>query len=352
MQYLNKRQTIILMFSLGSLLLGKAALASDPTSSCATNDDNSTVTTCYFDLTNSPSTTSTYSPPSAVLNGGVFEVPDQNGSLGNTIVGTGVLDPFVRIQEQGNGSFKTDNVESGFNTSAPILKNTGILLDDHDNGGSNWNHAIRLSDIATVNVGGVDYYQFILDINEQGNDKNAGLSLDEFKVFYSGRNDLSVTSGDCNTGAGYSTCELANADGMAYNMDASPGGDASILMDYNNFSGSGYGVDLSALVPVSNFAQASPNDYIYLYSTFGATGGKCLAKGNQSSDCMTPDPTDPTGKGQSISNVPGHAGDLNMMADAGFEEWSIRKAVPEPETLGLMGLGILSLVIMRRRTKA
>src|SRR5207253_507562 len=95
------------------------------TSSCATPDNNSTITTCYYDLTASPS--STQSLTSAVLDSGIFRVPAPDGNLGDTVVGTGVFQPFVRIQETANGSaLKSNGIESGFNTAGTV-KN---LLDD------------------------------------------------------------------------------------------------------------------------------------------------------------------------------------------------------------------------------
>jgi len=268
-----------------------------------------------------------------------------------------VLDPFVRIQETANGSaLKSNGIESGFNTGASV-KNTGVnagtLLDDHDNGNTNWNHAIQLGDLGKVTVNGVDYYQFVLDINEQGNTTNSGLSLDEFKLFYADSGTISSFSGADDT-SGYTNFTLGGGATLAYNMDSGPGGDASILMDYRNFSGSGNGIDLQALVPVTNFVNATSNSYVYLYSKFGATNTTCLnpTKGSKisgDSPCMTPDGT--TGKGKSISPMssPTKAGSLVMAADAGFEEWSFKHAVPEPETLALLGVGIIGLTLSRRR---
>lgn len=357
MQIQKLRILLSIAAALASLFMVGTAGA---TSSCQTPDTNATISTCYFDLTQSPSSTdptaSTVTP--AVLNGGIFSVPDSSGTFSTTntpIVGTGVLNPFVRIQGA-NGAHAT-GVEAGYNTGDSVHTNDPSpvnLLDDHDNGNTNWNHAIQLGSLATVNVNGVDYYQFILDINEQGNTSNAGLSMDEFKLFYANSGAISSTSGTCSdaTGSGFSDCGIAGAT-LAYNMDDSPGGDASILMNYNNFSGSGYGVDLQALVPVSNFAGASASSYVYLYTKFGATGTTCKSNnGNGTSPCMT---LDANGNDVPVSQT---AGNLNMLADAGFEEWStICKTggcvtVPEPETLALLGIGIIGMVLTRRRVAA
>ena len=375
MQILKNRVFVSMLIALTCLWGGRVAFAGSSTD-CNTPDTTGSITTCYFDLTTSPS--STPNPATALLNGGIFQVPGASGSFGGSpIVGTGVLNPFVRIQEQANGTQwnKVDpanGIESGFNTSAQ--DKSSALLDDHDNGGSNWNHAIQLGDLCKVTVNGIDYYQFTLDINEQGNTKysdNSGLSLDEFKLFYADSGSIDSWTG-ANDNSGYSDFMLDGAT-LAYNMDGpiggtsaiggDAGGDASILMDYQNFSGSGKGIDLQALVPVANFAGATDKSYIYLYSKFGATGDKCLnpttsAKHGTTisgdSACYGPD-----GNPISTKDNPTKAGSLSMVADAGFEEWSLAckkpgcdHTVPEPQTLALMGLGVIGLILTRRRVAA
>lgn len=331
------------------------AVAPGPSTSCATPDTNTPITTCFFDLTASPSDTQT--PATAVLNGGIFRVPGQDGPLGHgTIVGTGVFQPFVRIQEPGNGNQASNGIESGYNTDGRDgVGQAATELENHDKGGSNWNHSIRLGDISKVTVcdgGGTtgtncnDYYEFLLDVNEQGNSPNSGISLDEFKLFTAGTGDIHDFTGADDT-KGITNFQLTGAT-LRYDMDQIPGGDASIMMDYRNFSGSGNGVDLQALVPVEKFAGVAADSFVYLYTKFGWTAGQCHVTGNNLSPCMTPDGT--TGTGVSVGNASSKAGSLNFEVDAGFEEWSFRKATPAPipSTVLLLALGLAALAALRR----
>jgi len=323
-------------------------MAANPvSSSCATPDPNTpSITTCFFDLTASPSTTAV--PASAVLNGGIFQVPGPNDPLGQGfITGTGVFNPFVRIQESGNGNAASNGVETGFNTDGRSgVGQLATELDNHDKGGSNWNHSIKLGDINIVTVGGKQYYEFLLDSNEQGNTKNSGISLDEFKVFTAATGDIhSGYTGQDDT-AGFTNFQLNNGATLKYDMDAGPGGDSSILMDYSNFSGSGNGVDLQALVPVTNFAGVSPDSFVYLYSKFGWTSNQCTVTGQQVSPCLTPDGT--TGQGTPLGGAGTKVGSLNFEVDAGFEEWSIRKRTPVPATALLLGIGLAGLAAVRK----
>jgi hypothetical protein len=336
--------------------------AGGPASSCLTPDSGTPITTCYFDLTALPSSTQT--PASTVLNGGLFRVP-----FSGLPVGTGVFQPFVRIQGPASGSHGDDDddrsghgsssgsggVESGFNTDANVR-----LLDNLDRGGTNWNHSIRLSEIPIVEVcdNGLPtgtncrlYREFLLDINEPGNPES-GLSLDEFKLYVASTGDLTANSAtgqcapDSSNGGSFALCGAAKI----YDMDQIPGGDASLLLDYRNHHGSGNGVDLQAMIPVENFGGATPGSFIYLYSKFGATGERCRSGGDDDDDdhhassggspCQTPG-----------GPVAGRAGNLNYGAEAGFEEWGLRRGrVSLPSTLVIFAVGLLALAARRRST--
>ncbi len=356
------RVLTVIILAASAFWLGNSAIAATATSSCQTTppDINVPITTCYFDLTASPSSTSP--PASAVLNGGLFRTPAQDGDLGRGfIVGTGVFQPFVRIQEPGNGNPASNGIQAGYNTDGRDgVGQAAKEVENHDKGGTNWNHSIRLSDIPIVTVcdgGGAtganckNYYEFLLDTNEQGNSPNSGISLDEFKLFTAATGDIHNYTGADDT-KGQTAFALTGAT-LKYDMDAGPGGDASILTDYRNFSGSGNGVDLQALAPVANFAGVAPDGFVYLYSKFGWTSTQCQQNNNQDSPCLTPDGTTGPGKSISPANAKTPAGALNFQADAGFEEWSIRRkppGVPLPSTILLMGIGLAALAYRRRRT--
>ena len=325
----------------------------------------------------------------ATINGAIFLNPEND-----TTVGTGVFDPFIRTQLPGNGSNDgggsnpPDNLcgsadcEMGYNTN-------GIEeFETKDAAGHNWNHAITLSSLATVDSDGNfiedgtgDYYMFLLDINEPGDKKKKYLSLDELQFFVS--NDENLTGYnfdtrlfdglDCEAGAGCGTANLAwemdlydtvatrevavsslpadptsnpcdNADPAEEckptNSDPNPdpvtgAENNGLRMDYKLFHGSGKGIDLQALIPKAAFDAAivglgddPDNIYVTLFNMFGDV---------QYSE-----------------------------ADSGFEEWAYvckdvdcpggggtfpGPSIPEPGPMALFATGLLGLgaAVCRRR---
>jgi hypothetical protein len=185
--------------------------------------------------------------------------------------GSGVIDSFLRIQGMG--------VQHGYNTDGTIEYDTM----------ASFTHSIQISDLPTIDIGGTLYREFMLDINQNGQNI---LSLDELRIALWDTGNLS----------GYSSIFAS----PIYDLDA--GGDNWIKMDYGLNAGSGHG-DIIALIPDSVFTGLE-SQYVYLYSKFG----------------------------------------VNSVADDGFEEWAYGlqgPLIPEPTTIALLGFG--GLFLLRRK---
>lgn len=204
------------------------------------------------------------------INGAYFQEIDTP-----TPAGTGVIDSFLRLQSQGNNT-----TEKGYNTDKRPLE-------FDENNSPQFTRSLLLNDVPIVNIGGVDYRQFILDINEPNADKkDPNLPLITLKA-------LNIFLGNAGNLTGYPTFG-GNAT-QIYNLTES-----LILRDSNSGSGR---YDLLANIPNALFKGS--NNYVYLYSEF--TG-----------------------------------------AEGGFEEWAVRKPlsqpIPTPALLpGLIGMGLAAL---------
>lgn len=217
-----------------------------------------------------------------------------------TAVGTGLIDSFVRVQ---NSPF-----EQGYNTDA-----TGVM----DDKTGAFTHSILLSSLDADTRAG--YYTFLLDINQTSN--NPLLSLDDIKLFYASTGNLSdsTVSGLQSHATQVYDLQSATTCGAVTGQAVctSPGGAHNeILLNYSFNNGSGNGFDMFFFVPVSVFASAPANSYVYLYSAFGGLGG-------------------------------------SYASNDGFEEWArIDPPVhmPEPGTFSIVGLGAALLLagILRR----
>jgi hypothetical protein len=151
--------------------------------------------------------------------------------------GTGVIDPFVRVQ--------ADGTEQGYNTSGgtPFDEKAGI-----------WTHDIQFSDLQTtaVTISGTQYFQVLLDVNEPGGSKSV-ISLDRLEFYTS-------TIGS-QTGT-----DVPALGSLRWSLDGAS--DSYVLLDATRNNGSGSG-DMFAYIPASAFAGVSDSDYIYMFSRFG-----------------------------------------------------------------------------------
>ena len=197
--------------------------------------------------------------------------------------GTGVIDSFVRMRR---------NVEEqGYNTSGRPVRYDELT-------DPNFTHDLLFGDIPTVQFEGNTFKQFILDINEPNGGGQQFLSLDKVNIYSSG--------------TGSQTGDEDTLGTLHYSMSTNFG-DNVVLLDYNQNTGSGQG-DMEMLVPLSNFGGVNDDDFMYLYSYFGAW----------SSDFDSGD---------------------------GFEEWSLLEpdAIPLPSGAALASLGLAGLATRRRR---
>lgn len=161
--------------------------------------------------------------------GVLFDVSDVNSGSGN-------YDSFLRLQAHGD--------EEGFNTD-----------DSHeaDNKEGVFTHSVQFSSMQVVTEGGIDYYEFRLDLNEGNAAGDPPITLEDLRFFY---------SADPATGADFDD-DFA---GLNEVFDLSS---ALLLSDVHTGSGSD---DYIFRVPTSLFPDKT--GYFTLYSEFsGAEGG-------------------------------------------------------------------------------
>lgn len=213
--------------------------------------------------------------------------------------GTGVFEPFLRVQEKGT--------EQGYNGD---FSGGGLPWDTK---GGTWTHPLQFSDLIYREIDGIGYYEFYLDFYENQSGADRYLSLDSVKIWAT---DDPLTSDD----------EYFENLGLLgdplYDMDVGDDGDTDVTMDADLSPGNGY-ADMLMYVLASNFAGVEDDDYITFYTSFG-----------------TP-----------------------FASESSFEEWGVRVCetengcnppppqVPVPGTLGLLGVGLLGLGVARRRAK-
>ncbi len=154
--------------------------------------------------------------------------------------GSGVINSFVRI-----GS--NDDIEQGYNSD--YRSNQAPKYPEFDEDKSSiYNHSLLLTSVPVVNLDGILYREFLLDINQNKTGDGRYLSLDSLEIYVANTGDMH----------GY-----PNLGTQIYDLDETE--DNWIVMDYSLNNGSGSG-DLFAYIPNNLFVGGS---YVYLYSMFG-----------------------------------------------------------------------------------
>jgi len=171
---------------------------------------------------------------SGSINGALFQV----GSIHPA--GTGVFDPFLTIQNNG--------WQQGYNSG------TGNFDTKRE---PQWNHEIRFSDLQQTTINGTAYFGFAIDVNEPNGANKAGISLNGLSLWTSATIQNS-TSVDAN---GFFNGSLGT---LRYGLGAN-----SVLYD-DQHRGSGES-DINIFIPVSLFAGANANDFIYMFQRWGNT---------------------------------------------------------------------------------
>jgi hypothetical protein len=201
--------------------------------------------------------------------------------------GTGTFEPFLTIQ--------ADGVEQGYNSSTPNFDTKRE---------PQYNHELRLSDLTTTKFNGVEYYSFLLDIDEPNNPNTSMISLDALKIYTSSTLQGAVS-------------DVSTLGTLRFDLDLPT--DSYIKYDDLD-SGSGQ-ADVAFFIPTSSFLTASPTDYVYMYQKFGSN----------------------------------YSADMLLNSQGGYEETSLAGAVtPVPEAGSLVPLvSVLGAVIsspwLRRR---
>jgi hypothetical protein len=211
---------------------------------------------------------------SGTINGAIFS----GASVHNETVGSGTIDSFVRLQE--------DGVEQGYNTDARPYQS----LNNADTTAT-FDHSVRLSDLPVVIKGSTAYYEFVLDINQKSN--LPYLSLDELRLYVTTSATPTPNALNSYDPVTHKLNGLSPVYDMGNPVDATSTplpNETSVWLNASFNSGSGNGLDMFLDVPIADFGT-DLSQYVYLYSKFGTAdvndiklGGTADAKNGGSAD--------------------------------------------------------------------
>jgi hypothetical protein len=208
--------------------------------------------------------------------------------------GTGLLDPFARTKS---------------NVDIQAMMNTGNATVQFETEDGPWTTSLLLSTITDRDLGpdGI-FKEFILDINQTHGARI--YPINEVQVWADDQTDLNcynpdptATGADPVGGGQWGDCDTGDDAIPVFWLDRDFGGgfpgttgDATIILDYLQQSGSGNNADMSMLLPLAAFPDAENcsygsstcDTYIYVYARFGAAAecdGFSIVDGNQTYEC-------------------------------------------------------------------
>lgn len=256
--------------------------------------------------------------------------------------GTGVFEPFVRIQRPSSGIDRNFDPNNPCNGSGDCVDIGGGILVPSENGfnsdanagqanfdtkgGSDWTRSVLMSEFTVTNGG---FLILSLDANQLGKsteDINK-LVITQMEIFIGPglANPEASNTGIENTGYAGTLFDFDSNQtddkllGLAprWSLDNATNGNVDVVLqasicDSNGQCGSGHG-DLNVFIPWSLLGAFNPNDNFVLYTEY-------------------------------------------LHVNDGFEEWRFSSAtpptqVPAPGTLALLGIGLAGLSFARRRQR-
>lgn len=225
--------------------------------------------------------------------------------------GTGVFDPFLTLDANGQSSTGSNKIEQAYNADGF----NQLYLDGLR---PNWNTTLRVGDLATITLNQINYFGFILDANEPGGAKST-ISVDNIRIYTSATDNTAAVGDNLNLLDNLGALRWAMNDPTT-NPNGTFNNDSWIKLDASqeNISrgangGSGMS-DMIIYVPQVAFADAAATDYLWFYNLNGVH----------------------------------YEIDRDLASTAGFEEWSAvvgpQYRVPDDGgTLVLLGTALLTL---------